>query len=112
MCRRKDDGQELEIVLVNMENPSIKLVTTGDLAAFEPTNKFLAVVQKTNLEINSLTSTFTFGETIKQTSQTDIKLLRWINADTIGFVTSSAVYNWNVIDSSPPKRIFVKSTKA
>jgi len=94
-----------QIVIVDMANPSAltRRPITADSAIMHPTLNILALKAGNQLQIFNIEQ----RAKIKATTMNDTVLFwKWINSQTIGLITGSHVYHWNLEGTGEPEKIF------
>jgi len=98
------DGKS-QIVIVDMANPTqpVRRPITADSAIMNPDQNILALKAGQQLQI------FDIGrkEKIKACQLVDqVVFWKWITPKTIGLVTGTSVYHWNLDDQAEPAKVF------
>jgi len=106
--QRANDEAPPEVVIINLKNNNevIRRPIKADSAIMHWHKQVIALkAQQRTLQI------FDLGQKIKLKSSTmneDVLFWKWVSIDTLGLVTDTAVYHWNVFDQgqSNPIKIF------
>lgn len=113
MCIRQKvpGGDNIEVIIVELKNGNnvIKRVIKADNAIMHWTREIIA------LKANERTlQVFDLGEKKKLQSATmsqSVVFWKWISETTLGLITDTSVYHWDVIDPNPtsPVKVFDRS---
>jgi len=110
ICTR-DSGN---VVIINMDNPDqvIRRQISAESALMNPNSMIIALkapikddagsnqdsLQIFNLEMKSKVTSYVMKE--------KVVFWKWINSNTVGIVTNTAVYHWVVSGQSEPEKVF------
>jgi clathrin heavy chain len=106
--QKANDEAPPEVVIINLKNNNevIRRPIKADSAIMHWHKQVIALkAQQRTLQI------FDLGQKIKLKSSTmneDVLFWKWVSIDTLGLVTDTAIYHWNVFDQgqSNPTKIF------
>jgi clathrin heavy chain len=99
-------GEQNQVVIIDMADAThpIRRPITADAAMMNPVSKVLALkaegrqLQIFNMELKSKMKAHAMNE--------DVVFWKWINVNTIGLVTETAVYHWKMDGDSQPQKVF------
>ncbi|GMS88942.1 hypothetical protein PENTCL1PPCAC_11117, partial [Pristionchus entomophagus] len=102
VCRDKDSSQ---IIIIDISDSTTqkRLPISADSAIMHPLKKILATKNDKTLVIFDLDKPSKLKEHVHHE---DVVYWRWIDKDTIGIVTETAVYHWNLAGDSGPMKMF------
>eukprot|EP01134_Creolimax_fragrantissima_P001261 CFRG1261T1 len=102
---REKVGEQQQVVIVDMSNPNnpVRRPIGADSAIMHPTSKVIALkagrtLQIFNLELKSKMKSHLMDQ--------DVVFWTWIDVKTVGLVTSTAVFHWDMDGDSQPAKIF------
>ena len=103
MCVRQDNPSNLaspDVIIIDLKNNNdiIKRPIKADSAIMHWTKQVIALkAQSRTLQIFDLAQ----KQKLKSTTMNeDVVYWKWISEDSLGLVTESAIYHWNVYDAS------------
>lgn len=110
ICVRQQthEGASPDVIIVNLKNNNeiIKRPIKADSAIMHWSKQVIALkAQQRTLQI------FDLGQKLKVNSNTmmeDVTYWKWFSPDSLGLVTDTAVYHWNVFEQPPtaPQKVF------
>jgi len=105
---QKDDGSPPEVIIVELKNDNnvIRRPIKADSAIMHYSRQVIALkAQSRTLQIFDLKE----KKKLKSTTMSeDVPFWKWINETTLGLVTESSVYHWDVFDTAQqaPAKVF------
>lgn len=105
ICVREKVGEQAQVVIVDMadaNNPTRRPIS-ADSAIMNPASKVIALkagktLQIFNIEMKSKMKAHNLTE--------DVIFWKWINVNTLGLVSESAVYHWSMEGDTSPVKMF------
>eukprot|EP00111_Clytia_hemisphaerica_P010235 TCONS_00029917-protein len=105
ICVREKVGEQSQVVIIDMadaNNPTRRPIS-ADSAIMNPISKVIALkagktLQIFNIEMKSKMKAHNLTE--------DVIFWKWINVNTLGLVSESAVYHWGMEGDSSPVKMF------
>ncbi|EPZ31434.1 clathrin heavy chain 1-like protein [Rozella allomycis CSF55] len=105
ICIREKVGEQNQLVIIDMGDVSnpLRRPISADSAIMNPASKVIALkagkqLQIFNLELKAKIKSFMLSD--------DVVFWKWINVNTIGMVTESAVFHWSMEGESNPVKVF------
>ncbi|XP_033115342.1 clathrin heavy chain 1 isoform X2 [Anneissia japonica] len=105
ICIREKVGEQAQVVIIDLADSSnpIRRPISADSAVMNPASKVIALkagktLQIFNIEMKSKMKAHTMTD--------DVTFWKWINVNTIGMVTDTAVYHWGMEGDSQPVKMF------
>lgn len=107
--REKTSEQQAQVVIIDLEDPDniMKRPISADSAIMHPDKRIIALkagrqLQVFNLENKQKLKSYLMSE--------EVLFWKWINTSTIGLVSETAVYHWNLevgsAEAEAPRRVF------
>ncbi|KAI9006215.1 clathrin D6 coat As full-length triskelion [Gaertneriomyces semiglobifer] len=114
VCIREKLGEpgreQNQVVIVDMENPSqlMRRPITAESALMHPTTKIIALKAQRQLQIFNLE----LKAKIKSTQMNeDVIFWKWISVTSLGIVTPTSVYHWNMEGDAQPVKMFDRNER-
>ena len=114
ICVRQQthEGASPDVIIVNLKNNNevVKRPIKADSAIMHWSKQVIALkAQSRTLQI------FDLGQKLKVNSNTmmeDVIYWKWFSPDSLGLVTETAVYHWNVFEQPPtsPHKVFERNS--
>ncbi|WFD29954.1 Clathrin heavy chain [Malassezia sp. CBS 17886] len=105
VCVRENTaaGSAVTIVDLNDVTNITRRPMSADSALMNPVEKILALKSQRQLQIFNLD---TKAKLKSHTMHQDVIFWRWISQSTLGIVSDTAVYHWNLDSDAPPQKVF------
>eukprot|EP00727_Mastigamoeba_balamuthi_P012396 m51a1_g778 putative clathrin heavy chain (1744) ;mRNA; r:599758-605568 len=103
--REKNEQNQANVTIINMANPTTPLrrPISADAAIMNPTRSILALAAGQQLQVFDLDGKAKLAE---QMFPEAVVYWKWISDTTIGIVTGTAVYHWNITSNAAPRKMF------
>lgn len=102
---REKVGDSAQVVIIDMSDPTnpIRKPIGADSVIMHPTKKIIALKSGKTLQMFDIDNK---AKIKAHQSPEDVTFWKWVNLTTIGLVTDTSVYHWNLEGESPPTKMF------